>query len=521
LLVAFGGIVAALVKLSLVALQRAREPWIPILPAARPFSWSNFLMFALPLLAWWMLVNRGVYPASMSSDSVDQWAQASGAHGVSNRHPIFYVFTIKILRMIADTPASVVAFQATAIAGALGYGLSWLHRVGASRRILIAGVLFAAACPVHAFMVNMVWKDAPYAGTLLLLTVQATRITLEDKYAERRSAWIGLGLALAVTPLWRHNGVVVLAGMVLLVPLWGWRWRKRAFQTALAATTGFFVVQAALVWALNVAPGGRHFQKNLFSTVVAPVLQQDAPLAPEELTFLDGVQNIRRRWRGVPGEFSGVSSARERALDRIAPSRKLKVDAEMLANYRKLAMDLAFRYPTAVVAHRLRLWSYLIEPFGIGDDVMRVGRVGVTGKKRAKALGLKTAPKSPKMFDFVTAWVDASLTPGWKRVIWRHEPYLYALVLGLAVALRRYRSTALLGVTFPILLSTAGVLIGGTAQHARYGYPLLLASIFFVPLFVRLMRPPSQPGESEAGDDRDQQAAMSDTPPRSEAPAGA
>ena len=69
-------------------------------------------------------------------------------------------------------------------------------------------------------------------------------------------------------------------GFLVLIPLWGWAWRRRALQTTVAAAVGFYLARAVLFSTLSVGSSGGFFQRNLLSTVAAPIVQQDAPNSP-------------------------------------------------------------------------------------------------------------------------------------------------------------------------------------------------------------------------------------------------
>ena len=243
--------------------------------------------FALIELAF-LFALASNYPGLCSPDSNAILSQVNGQsyyddsnryEGLTNAHPIFYTFLIwlvfKVTSFLESQSISLFVFmflQVTYVAAALACALAWLSKTGAHRTYLACACAFVVLSPVIASHVIILWKDIPFAATLLLLVIHLSGY-VHDKRPARKQIFT-LAILLLLASLFRNNGYYValftLAYLLVFRPFL----RKQAAALALALVVFMGVLQGPVFGALSISKG--HFAESvgiplqqLAATVVA------------------------------------------------------------------------------------------------------------------------------------------------------------------------------------------------------------------------------------------------------------
>ena len=215
------------------------------------------------------------YPGLCSPDSNAILSQVNGQEyysdtnryeGLTNAHPIFYTFLIwlvfKATSFIGSQSISLFVFmllQVTYVAAALAWCLAWLAKTGARKAYLIGATAFIVLSPVIASHVIILWKDIPFAATLLLLVIHLGEYLKDEK--PTRKQVIELGVLLLLVSLLRNNGyylaLFTLVFLVIFRPLH----RKPAAIVAVALVVFMTVLQGPIFGALSISKG--HFAESV------------------------------------------------------------------------------------------------------------------------------------------------------------------------------------------------------------------------------------------------------------------
>ena len=173
------------------------------------------------------------YPGLCSTDSNTLIYQVTGQDyygvgmeysGLSNAHPIFYTFLLwivfSITAFMGSTYASLFTFmllQTCYVAACLAYALTWLVKTGASKTYVKIALAFVVISPVIAAHVIILWKDIPFAATVLLLVLHLVNYSKQEKPTLKQT--LKLGILLLLVSLFRNNGyyVALIVGVYLLV----------------------------------------------------------------------------------------------------------------------------------------------------------------------------------------------------------------------------------------------------------------------------------------------------------------
>ncbi len=240
--------------------QLVRAPHTPATDAGAPVAPVGVRLAAWVLWAGCVLAALGVWivfwPGLLSSDSIDQVTQArNGAY--HDWHPPFMAICLSgLFRLGADLSAVMLAqallfiLGVRALLGALlrlQLGPTWSCAAIAAAAGGGALFLLLPLSPLAFYLVTL-WKDCWLAIALLWLIVGGLRVWLAAGRSPHAAAWLLLLVPLAaVVPLIRHNAVVVLPAVCLLL---GWTAARglgwRGWAVALLPPALYFGANSAL-----------------------------------------------------------------------------------------------------------------------------------------------------------------------------------------------------------------------------------------------------------------------------------
>ncbi len=122
------------------------------------------------------------YPGSLSGDSMDQVMQImTGSY--SNHHPFFHTMIIKLgidigRSLFGSLNAGIAVYcviQILFMAVCFGAVLMTMHEISAPGWMIASCLLFYILVPYHIMYSITLWKDVPFAGFVLLVTVYVYR----------------------------------------------------------------------------------------------------------------------------------------------------------------------------------------------------------------------------------------------------------------------------------------------------------------------------------------------------------
>ena len=446
-----------------------------------PFRARLFLALFVPLAATWLLYLCAFWPGAMSNDSLNQWQQAE-TMDLDDWHPAFHTLTIKAITTVWHSPAAVALVQILLMSalGAWGYGL--LLRAGVPRYAVILAWLTTLLSLRNGMMAIVLWKDVFYSIALFALALllasrllgsrRETGATASAAWA-KTSWWIALGATLGVIPLYRHNGLIVLVGLLPALPLVFWPRRGMALAACGVALYLFVFVKKGLYPILHVKPQTMASQS--VETKLAILHNQDVPFAQDDLERLRDAGALPEGWtfsppasqpaaESAPAAAGGLDVAYSPALPLPGPDAKSVIFA------------LALKHPLVLLRERLLTNSYLYwPPEAIGR---RMATVQKTIERNRERLAMR--PLLPQLQEYLDRRIDRTERPKWVWLFWRPALHLWAVAAALAILLWRVRDFRFLIVYLPVLLNTAGLFLIGPSPEQRYQFPLTFAAGFLV-----------------------------------------
>ena len=248
--------------LALLALVAAGAVILPRLSpsSSRSSPPGETIIFGLPSLVVFAIVLAGTWPAQMSPDSVGQWTELhTGA--MTNAHPWIHTWLWVGIGALLGSPGWSIVIQIVAISLAVGAFCAEIARWGISRTIVWLAAFMTPLWPANALLSTALWKDIPFsiaACVLTVLVLQALRTGGES--FRGRSFTLGFAVSLFLVATLRHNGLIVAAGVALLMAV---LYRRVITRRAVAALLAAGVVlpvawSAVILPAAGVAGIGRH-----------------------------------------------------------------------------------------------------------------------------------------------------------------------------------------------------------------------------------------------------------------------
>lgn len=175
------------------------------------------------------------FPGTFSTDSYASISILQGELPWSNAHPVFYTLLIGPFVALGNAVGNMTVglfasslVQLTLMAAVCSYACAWLRKMGMPLLAVFAALAFFAFNPVIARYATTMWKDVPFAMTMLLAILQLFEIALTKGAAiQSPRACIKLALLTLLTCLLRNNGIYAMAaGVVVLIAVWrkAWKW---------------------------------------------------------------------------------------------------------------------------------------------------------------------------------------------------------------------------------------------------------------------------------------------------------
>jgi hypothetical protein len=260
--------------------------WQPTANSAQAGRYA-WLLYAIPMLVIWGIYLLAFWPGMMNVDAFVQWGQ--GLRGSYNDwHPAIHTLLIHILNSIWYSPAVVAIVQIIIASLITARGLGCFVEHGGARPVawLFSGVM--AILPTNGATIISLWKDTPYSIALLGLTVVVFMIVLsEGDWLNKHWNWLWLTLAGLASLLFRHNGIPVVAVVMLLLLIFYTAQRKPVLLSILTMGLLYWGIRGPLYSAMNVTRDSSGQIDNILFQYISAYYAADVPMSDAELEYLD------------------------------------------------------------------------------------------------------------------------------------------------------------------------------------------------------------------------------------------
>ena len=179
---------------------------------------SNKFALKIFLIAFIMMVIYclAFYPGNITSDTVDQIAQAKGAYPINNAHPAINAIIIKILLSIWDNVFVIVIGYSLFFCFVITRIYKYLYEQNVNVKFLYISLFLFLLSVNNLTLVTMAWKDIPFTISLLWLTFEAYKIgKYKGEYFKSNINIIFFCISMTLTYYFRYNGMFPFYLMIL------------------------------------------------------------------------------------------------------------------------------------------------------------------------------------------------------------------------------------------------------------------------------------------------------------------
>jgi hypothetical protein len=466
--VVLGGVVVALMD----AFSEKVRFWSPQTSTLVREVWLYASIIAGACAIYWVLF----YPASMTSDSLDQWWQAQTGT-INDWHPPLYTFIELAVRKLWNSPAAMALLQLATFAGAAGL-LIGIGRTatGAPKWCGILGATLCGFFPVVGLDSITLWKDIPYTASVLALVAITVAVIVSRLPLFDRKGWVAFGVvAIVACYSLRHNGLTVVMGAWGLA-LWLASSRLRISVIFATALLMAWAVNGPLMRGIGVQTG--HPSVSITAHHIAAHLAAgEVPTGASDRRMLASLMGGTLAWP-YDCSYGGATIFDPRFVNQIVDYRRLA----------HIAVELALSYPGTEVRHTLCVsslvwrWSrgatepiYLSPPqVYMVDGTVRWISPNPFGLREARTLG-RFGERARRMVVHLIA----------HEPLRRPAPFLYVLLFASAVAWRRMKDPRM-GVVVSVmaLAQSSALMLLNVAQDPRYQLPIVVMALALAPMML-------------------------------------
>lgn len=206
---------------------------------------GNSLVYkiGIPIFTLAGLIYLAAYnPAVTSEDTLTQFRQALGLEPLVDWHTPFHTLMIRLLLSIWNSPTFVVIIQYIFCIWIFLKGLCFINEFHycdsvLKRKIKLYIITFLLVIsPNHILTMITIWKDVPYAFTILWMTILTARLLIYKKKSLNRTFLINCIISLVFVWLLRKNGFVVYVVTALSWLLVSKMNKKMVYSLAISLT---------------------------------------------------------------------------------------------------------------------------------------------------------------------------------------------------------------------------------------------------------------------------------------------
>lgn len=260
--------------------------------SSRLMSWASWTGIVMAGYLFYYFV---FFPALMTGDSFACYVRAAGIAPISNQQPVVYQLILAVFvafgNLFGDPNAGVAfftLFQSLCMASIFGYSLYWMRRRGCPRAVLWVLALWFGFSPLHGMYAVTIWKDVPFGGMVLLLTLfLADVVRTGGKNLLRWQGTVHFVLLCLGTAFLRNNGLYLLVCVFLVAGVQLRAHWKRLVPVFLSLLVGISLIQGPLYAVCGFAQSP--FAESLAIPLqqMARVVSRDGEITQEQADYLD------------------------------------------------------------------------------------------------------------------------------------------------------------------------------------------------------------------------------------------
>ncbi len=440
----------------------------PIITSRERFSSIFFFMTCTcVMIGSYAIVHAAYFPGQLSPDSIDQWLQLS-RWTLNDAHPVLSTLLFRFFSLINDSPQFIILCNYVLFSISASILLYQLDRTYTAPRLLLLSIAFILAVfPPNFFIVTTLWKDVPYASGLTLITAGLIKLSLK-RDAISRSSLLFLGFGCVLTMGMRHNGILVVMPLMVILLLWAKCKLRIALATMLTFLAVVFILSKSLLLSITGSSPLDPAYKTIFALppLAAMVSAQDAALSIEEKKLLSEVMPLST-WQSAYSCSTVVPLFWNNDISREA----LRSNVQSLNN---LALRWILNEPLQFLKHQSCMTAIIWNPLPNQGQWIPISPREITQFSVSESLNLKTESMLPVIRDFL----DVKIAPLWEKSTILNRPATYMWVGIVLCFIAIIRGATLFSILpIPALLNAISLVPIIGSQDFRYMWPTMVIFI--------------------------------------------
>ena len=442
---------------------------------SKKYGWLKYM---LPMLICWGFTLLVFWPGFMTNDSMAQWVQGVDNH-FQDWHSAFHALILALLMRIWYSPAFVAILQIVVLSGLVAWGLKILEDNGVPVLVTWMICILFALSPTNGILMSTIWKDIPYAISVLWLSMLLLSIFLsEGKWIEKKYRWVVLGIAGFSAAIFRQNGIAVSFICLLSLLLFYRPLSKAYLKSFLLFCLLYAGVKGPLYRLAKVDQNGSGQSNLILLHHIAAHLDAGSVFTSAERDYLDSFLPLSE-WDYSCCYMGPIYFAdgfdQTRFLNSTDQNLELAFNLfkrDPLVDFRHLfcAGEVIWKYGNTQCSIKSTNGFYSIE----NDDIVWIipNDVGLETNSQLPAL-VKPYVEYLRKFGFFDS-----------RLVFYLDPalYLYLAAFFAMVAALRFRNWRAWLVALPIISQSAILFVINFVPAFRYLYSNLLVGTFFIGL---------------------------------------
>lgn len=435
---------------------------------------KKILVFLIPIIILSTIL-FAFFPGIMSYDSENQWNQVQSGQ-INNAHPFLTTYVMYLLSKIWNNPTVVALFQI--IVFSLMWGAISLYIFKKNYKKSYIYNIILCFIPIIFIYAITLWKDILYSYFLLILSFMLLK-GVDKKYDYNIVESLLIGFFLALTMLYRHNGIIVgiLLLIVFIYKLFKFKVKfKKIFVLFLATISSFLILNLPKQLFLYEEPVQNN-QASLSTAdsyvifVLSTFYNNNSITDKKDLEIMHNIVE-EKIWK----EYYNPS------LINIIVSRP-EIDRNYFAENKKIIYNLLIKYsikkPHILIKHYLMADALLYNPYPLSEVYVfpysewypTYGFYGITESK---------IPFLQKTLTFIT-----KITFKLRHILYRP---IYPLALSILLLFDLYKKKKIKKESFiiitPMIFNTVSLMPINVAQDLRYVYINFLTFFFVLLLYI-------------------------------------
>ena len=308
---------------------------------------SFFIVWGIIFVAW-IPYFLNYYPGVITPDSMVQICQSLGIYNLTNHHPVAHTLIIGIAmnigKILENYNLGVAIYsiaQMIVVSGIFSFAIYYMAKRQVDYRFRILTLLFYAFYPINALYSITMWKDIPFAISMLIFTIMMTEIaTNKENFMNSKYKNVLLVISMLLVIFFRNNGIyVILLTLPCLFILARQYWKKLIVISCIVLAT-YMIWKGPIFSIFNIEEGSSR-------EALSIPLQQFARVSKYHSDTLTDEE----RWRIY--KYLPTDTLAQEYTPKISDPVKNHFSNEAFAEdkvgFVKLWVKLALKYPRATV----------------------------------------------------------------------------------------------------------------------------------------------------------------------------